>query len=95
MLLAIKKWRQYLLGREFIVRTDHKPLKHLLEQRIYAEAQHTWLLKLLDYKYVVEYKKGRDNVAVDSLSRREETDLTLIPEQEDASLIILVAVESN
>ena len=37
MLLAIKKYRQYLLGREFIVRIDHKPLKHLLEQRLYTE----------------------------------------------------------
>jgi len=43
---------------------------------------------------VVEYKKGRDNVAADSLSRREKIDLTSVPEQEDASLITLVAVES-
>ena len=31
ILFAIKKWRQYLLGREFFIRTDHKPLKYLLE----------------------------------------------------------------
>ena len=72
-LLATKKWRQYLLGREFIVRTDHKPLKYLLEQRLYTEAQHTWLLKLCNYRYRVEYKKGRENVAADSLSTRNES----------------------
>jgi len=47
IILATRKWQQYLLGREFIIRTDHKPLKHLLEQRLYTEAQHAWLLKLL------------------------------------------------
>jgi len=40
ILLAVKKWRQYLLGREFIIRTDHKLLKYLLEHRLYTEAQH-------------------------------------------------------
>jgi len=62
------------LGREFIIKTDRKPLKHSLEQRLYTKAQHAWLLKLLDYKYTVEYKKSKENVAVDSLSRRDEPD---------------------
>jgi len=72
ILFATKKWRQYLFGREFIIRTDHKPLKYLLEQRLYTEAQHTWLLKLCNYKYTMEYKRGKENVAADSLSRRGE-----------------------
>ena len=31
IILATRKQRQYLLAREFIIKTDHKPLKHLLE----------------------------------------------------------------
>ena len=84
-----------LVGKRIIVGTDHKPLQHLLEQRFYTEAQHTWLLKLLNYKYVVEYKKERDNVTADSLTRRDETDSSPIFETEYASLVTLVAVESN
>ena len=38
ILLAIKEWRQYLLSKEFIIKTDHKPLKYLLEQRLDIEA---------------------------------------------------------
>lgn len=29
---AVQKWRQYLLGREFIIRSDQKSLKELLQQ---------------------------------------------------------------
>ena len=31
---AVQKWRQYLLGRFFIIRTDHKSIKELFHQVI-------------------------------------------------------------
>lgn len=72
VLLAIKKWNQYLWGREFIIKTDHQALKYMLEQKVCTEAQHKWISKLQGYHYKVEYKKGKENVAADSLSRRSE-----------------------
>ncbi|XP_073266634.1 uncharacterized protein [Populus alba] len=66
---AIWKWRHYLLGKPFIVRTDHKSLKYLLEQRITTLAQTWWLPKLLGYDYTIEYKKGVENQVANSLSR--------------------------
>ncbi|KAA8536795.1 hypothetical protein F0562_029273 [Nyssa sinensis] len=66
---AIRIWRPYLLGKRFIVRTDHQSLKYLLEQRITTPAQSRWLPKLLGYDYAIEYKKGPENQVVDSLSR--------------------------
>lgn len=58
ILLAIQKCRQYLLGCRFIIRTDQRSLKFLLDQRFCQESQHSWLLKLAGFDYVVEYKKG-------------------------------------
>jgi hypothetical protein len=34
ILHALKKWRPYLIGRHFKVKTDHDSLKYFLEQRL-------------------------------------------------------------
>lgn len=72
ILLAVKKWRQYLLGRRFITKTDQRSIKFLLDQRICQESQHPWLQKLAGYDYLIEYKRGTENQATDALSRRHE-----------------------
>lgn len=34
LVTAVVKWRPYLLGRTFVVKTDHQSLKHSIDQRI-------------------------------------------------------------
>ncbi|GJW36708.1 retrotransposable element Tf2 [Tanacetum coccineum] len=69
VMMALEKWRGYLLDSYFIIKTDHYSLKYLLDQRIINPAQMKWLPKLMRFDYEVQYKKGVDNVAVDALSR--------------------------
>ncbi|KAJ0545001.1 putative nucleotidyltransferase, Ribonuclease H [Helianthus annuus] len=69
ILLAVKHWHQYLILKHFIIRTDQKSLKHLLEQKITTPLQHTWLSKLMGYDYHIVYKKGIENNVADALSR--------------------------
>nr|GEX36504.1 hypothetical protein [Tanacetum cinerariifolium] len=71
MVLALQKWRGYLLNRHFKIRTDHFSLKYVLEQRVTTQFQSKLLPKLLGFDYVIEYKKGADNEAVDALFRIE------------------------
>jgi hypothetical protein len=72
ILHALKKWRPYLIGRHFKVKTDHDSLKYFLEQRLSSEEQQKWVTKILGYDFEIVYKKGKQNVVANALSRKDE-----------------------
>jgi hypothetical protein len=57
ILMAIDKWRPYLQHKKFIIRTNHKSLLLLTEQRVTPKIQHKALVKLMDLDYLIQYKK--------------------------------------
>ncbi|XP_042958052.1 uncharacterized protein LOC122293563 [Carya illinoinensis] len=69
---AVAKWRPYLLGGVFQVKTDQQALKYLLEQRVGTETQQKWLSKLIGYDFTIDYKRGKENQVADALSRKSE-----------------------
>lgn len=69
IILAVDKWRPYLHGQEFVIRTDHNSLLHLTSQKVTSRIQQKALLKLMDLSYKIQYKKGITNAAADALSR--------------------------
>ncbi|GJR92359.1 putative mitochondrial protein [Tanacetum coccineum] len=71
VVLALQKWRGYLLDRHFKIRIDHFSLKYVLDQRLTTPFQSKWLPKLLGFDDEIEYKEGADNAAGDALSRIE------------------------
>ena len=69
IIVAISKFRHYLLGHKFIVQTDYKSLKEMQQQVIQTPEQQAWLPKRLGYDFTIEYKRGSENQEADGLSR--------------------------
>ena len=66
---ALKKFRQFLIGKHFTVYCDHKPLEWLSEQRNVAKLSR-WALAIQEYDFTIRYRPGRTNSNADALSRR-------------------------
>jgi len=69
LLMAVQKWRQYLQTQEFIIRTDHKSLAYLTDQNLQSDMQRKAMQRLMGLQFKIIYKKGKENIAADSLSR--------------------------
>jgi hypothetical protein len=79
ILHVVDIWCPYLLGKCFQIKTDHQSLKYFLEQRIYSPEQQKWVTKFFGYDYEIIYKRGKDNVVADALSRKYEDEGSLFP----------------
>ena len=69
---ATERWRTYLWGRHFTLRTDHSPLTTLLASKGQGRAGMRiarWSSRMLSFIYDIQYKPGRENVTADCLSR--------------------------
>lgn len=66
---AVRYWQYWLIGRSFTVYSDHKPLENLnLKSRTDEElGDLTYYLSQYDLK--IKYKKGKENLEADCLSR--------------------------
>ncbi|GKB83122.1 putative reverse transcriptase domain-containing protein [Tanacetum coccineum] len=62
VVFALKMWRHYLYGTKCVVFTDHKSLKHILDQKELNMRQRRWLELLSDYDCEIRYHPGKANV---------------------------------
>jgi hypothetical protein len=67
---ALRKWRHYLMGKRFELRTDHNGLKYLFDQPTLNARQSRWLEFLSEYDFDIKHIKGKENKVVDELGRR-------------------------
>lgn len=81
---ALEKFRVYLIGVEFTIKTDCNSLKLLEGKRELNPRIGRWFIRLSEFNYRLEYLKGEKNCVADGLSRNpvessEETPIMGIP----------------
>ena len=74
IIFGVKRFHQYLYGRQFIIHSDHKPLMYIFDESkavpLMASARiQRWALTLSAYTYTIQYKAGKDHANADGLSR--------------------------
>lgn len=74
IIFGVKKFHQYLFGRQFTLLSDHKPLISIFGDKrgipMYAASRlQRWSTILSTYQYKIKYIKSKDNANADALSR--------------------------
>ena len=74
IVFGVRKFHDYLFGRKFEIRSDHKPLQYLFDEnrsipQLASARIQRWALILSAYNYVISYKPGDQHANADSLSR--------------------------
>ena len=78
VMLALKLWRHYLVGRSFELKSDHQSLRYIFTQRDLNARQRRWSEFMSEYDFGISYIKGKENVVADALSRKPRL-FSLIP----------------
>lgn len=66
---GVHTFRPYLLGRHFLILSDHKPLIWSLQVKDPSSRLLRWRIKLEEYDFEIHYKPGKNNTNADALSR--------------------------
>ena len=63
------KFRDYLYGGKFVVRTDNNPLTYVLSSAKLDATGQRWVSELSSYDFSIQYRSGKENIDADALSR--------------------------
>jgi hypothetical protein len=66
---ALKICRHYLLGRRFVLMTNHRGLRHFVDKPKLNVRQDKWMDLLSEFDFEIKHIKGKENMVVDSLGR--------------------------
>ena len=68
---AVEKWRPYLIGNHFMVRTDHQNLQELFNRakNFRAGKLYRWAVRLQEYEFTAKFIPGKNNQMADYMSR--------------------------
>eukprot|EP00253_Pinus_taeda_P011652 PITA_11652 len=67
---ALKMWRHYLMGRKFLLLTDHHSLTNYFSQPTLNARQARWMDFLSGFNFDIKHLQGKENRVADALSRK-------------------------
>eukprot|EP00253_Pinus_taeda_P006753 PITA_06753 len=67
---ALKMWRHYLVGRKFLLLTDHHSLTNYFSQPTLNARQARWADFLSGFDFEIKHLQGKENRVADALSRK-------------------------
>jgi len=67
---ALKMWRHYLMGRKFLLLTDHHSLTNYFSQPTLNARQAQWVDFLSGFDFDIKHLQGKENRVADALSRK-------------------------
>ena len=70
MVFGLKQYRQYLLGRHFLVRSDHVALTYLRSAKELIGQQARWLDLIEEFHFDLHHRAGVAHGNADALSRK-------------------------
>jgi hypothetical protein len=73
---VLEIWQHYLWPKEFVIHSGHESLKYLKSQTNLNKRHSKWVEFIESFPYVIKYKKGKENVVADALSRKNNLLLT-------------------
>ena len=82
VVFGLKKFKQYLLGRRTIIRSDHAALSFLKRSKEPVAQQARWLDFIEQFDLKIEHRAGSSHRAADALSRRPCDEGQLCPQCE-------------
>jgi hypothetical protein len=62
-------WMHYLLGRKFVLMTEHCGLRYLFDQPKLNSRQASWMALLSEFDFEIKHVKGKENKVVDALRK--------------------------
>lgn len=95
IIFGLRKFHQFLYGREFILITDHRPLVSLFgptkgTPALAANRLARWALILSQYEYTIEYRNTEQHGNADALSRMPlgpDSEFDVEEENEDSATV--------